>query len=101
MKFFKENKFVYIYMPNRKLTYKIYAAYVYDDRHILNSFDFSKKKVRGTYFKYTLNPDSLSKQTRKVNLNSDSKILTLSTCTSGAENTRFLVQGVLIKDENQ
>ena len=100
-KFFKENKFVYIFMPNRKLTYKIYAAYVYDDRHILNSFDFSKKKVRGTYFKYTLNPDSLSKQTRKVNLNSDSKILTLSTCTSGAENTRFLVQGVLIKDENQ
>lgn len=98
-KFFKKNKYVYIYMPNRKLTYTIYSAYVYDDRHILNSFDFSKKKVRKKYFKYTMNPDSLSKQTRKVDLNSDSKILTLSTCTNGAENTRFLVQAVLTKEE--
>jgi sortase B len=86
-------------MPNHKLTYKIYAAYVYDDRHILNSFDFTNKKVLKKYLNYTLNPDSLAKHTRKVNLNTESKIITLSTCTNGAENTRYLVQGVLTKDE--
>ena len=82
-----------------KLTFKIYAAYVYDNRHILNSFDFSNKSVLKKYQKYTLNPDSMNKNTRKVTLNKDSKILTLSTCTNGAENTRYLVQGVLIKRE--
>lgn len=97
--FFKKNKYMYIYMPKRKLTYKIYAAYVYDDRHIINSFDFSKKKVLKKYLKSTQNPDSMTKNTRKVDLDTDSKILTLSTCTNGAENTRYLVQGVLIKDE--
>lgn len=97
--FFKKNKYIYIYMPNHRLTYKIYSAYVYDDRHILNSFDFSDKKTLKKYLKYTTNPDSLSKNTRNVTLNVNSKIITLSTCTNGAENTRYLVQGVLIKDE--
>ncbi|MCI9617565.1 MAG: class B sortase [Eubacterium sp.] len=97
--FFKKNKYIYIYMPNRKLTFKIYAAYEYDDRHIINSFDFSDKKILKKYQKYTLNPDSMIKNTRKVSLNTNSKIIALSTCTNGAENTRYLVQGVLIKDE--
>lgn len=98
-KFFKKNKYMYIYTPNRKLTYKIYAAYVYDDRHILNSFDFSDETILTDYLKYTLNPESINKNTRKVKLDKNSKILTLSTCTNGAEDTRYLVQGVLTKDE--
>lgn len=98
-KFFKENKYIYVYMPYHKLTYKIYAAYVYDDRHILNCFDFEDEKVLMNYFEYTLNPDSITKQTRKQKLDTNSKIITLSTCTNGASNTRYLVQGVLIKDE--
>lgn len=97
--FFKKNKFIYIYMPNEKLTFQIYSAYVYDDRHILNSFDFRDKKILRKYQKYTLNPESMTKNTRKVSLNKNSKIITLSTCTNGAENTRYLIQGVLIKDE--
>lgn len=98
-KFFKKNKYIYVYMPYHKLTYKIYAAYVYDDRHILNSFDFEDEKVLMNYFQYTLNPESMVKQTRKQKLDENSKIITLSTCTNGASNTRYLVQGVLIKDE--
>ncbi len=98
-KFFKENQYIYVYTPYHRLTYKIYAAYVYDDRHIINSFDFEDEKVRMDYFKYTQNPDSITKQTRKQKLDANSKIITLSTCTNGASNTRYLVQGVLIKDE--
>lgn len=97
--FFKKNKYIYIYLPQRKLTYKIYSAYIYDDRHILNSFDFSSKKILKKYLKYTQNPESLIKNTRKVDLDIDSKIITLSTCTNNSDNTRYLVQGVLIKDE--
>lgn len=97
--FFKKNKFIYIYKKNQRLTFKIYAAYVYDDRHILNSFDFSDPEILADYQKYTLNPDSMTKNTRKVKLDANSKILTLSTCTNGAENTRYIVQGVLVKNE--
>lgn len=97
--FFKKHKYMYVYMPNHRLTYKIYAAYVYDDRHILNSFDFSDKKILKEYLEYTLNPDSITQNVRKTDLNTNSRILTLSTCTNGAQNTRYLVQGVLIKDE--
>ena len=99
-KFFKKHKKMYVYQPNRRITYKIYAAYTYDDRHIMNSFDFSDPKILKEYQKTTLKPKSLDKIIRKKTvLNENSKILTLSTCTSGASNTRYLVQGVLIKDE--
>ena len=99
-KFFKKHKRMYVYQPHRKLTYKIYSAYTYDDRHIMNSFDFSDPKILKKYQKSTLKPKALDKNVRKKTvLNQNSKILTLSTCTNGASNTRYLVQGVLIKDE--
>ncbi len=103
--FFKKHKYMYIYTPKKKLTYEIYSAYVYDNRHILNSFDFSKKSVLMDYLKFTKNPTSLVANTRSlkkddIRLTKDSKILTLSTCTYNYEgDTRYLVQGVLIKDE--
>ncbi len=103
--FFKKHKYMYIYTPERKLTYEIYAAYVYDNRHILNSFDFSKKKVFRKYLKFTQKPTSMVKNTRSlkkegIQLSENNKILTLSTCTYSYEgDTRYLVQGVLVKDE--
>lgn len=98
--FFEKNKYMYILTPERKLTYEIYAAYRYDNRHILNSFDFSQPAVLENYLQMTLNPDTISKSIRSgITLNADSKILTLSTCWEGDKNSRFLVQGVLISDE--
>lgn len=98
--FFEKNKYMYILTPERKLTYEIYAAYRYDNRHILNSFDFSQESVLENYLQMTLNPDTISKNIRSgVTLNADSKILTLSTCWEGDKNSRYLVQGVLVSDE--
>lgn len=97
--FFKKNKVFYIYTPSRRLTYQIYSAYTYDDRHIMNSFDFGDKADLKEYQKSTLKPKSMTKNVRKVKLNAKSKIVTLSTCTNGDDNTRFLVQGVLVKNE--
>lgn len=97
--FFKKNKYIYIYTPDRKLTYEIYAAYQYDDRHILNTFDLDDKKVLLEYFKSTLNPKSDISNVRDVDLDENSKTIALSTCTNGASNTRYIVSGVLVKDE--
>ncbi|MFR7671507.1 MAG: hypothetical protein ACLU0O_13235 [Collinsella sp.] len=42
--FFNENGEFYIYTPGHILTYKIVSAYQYDDRHILNSFNFADSR---------------------------------------------------------
>ena len=96
--FWKENKYIYIYIPGHILTYEICAAYRYDNRHILNSFDFSDEAVFEEYLEMVKNPKSLIVRKRETELNKDSKILTLSTCISNPA-YRYLVQGVLVKDE--
>ena len=96
--FWNENKYIYIYTPRHILTYEICAAYRYDNRHILNSFDFTDSAVFEDYLETVKAPKSLIARTREVELNKDSKILTLSTCISNPS-YRYLVQGVLIKDE--
>lgn len=96
--FWNENKYIYIYIPGHILTYEICAAYRYDNRHILNSFNFKDPAVFEEYLETVRDPKSLIQRTREVELNKDSKILTLSTCISNPA-YRYLVQGVLIKDE--
>ncbi len=99
--FFDENDTIYIYTPGHKLTYRIFAAYEYDSRHILKSFDFTDKAVFSAYIKTCLDPTSDIRQVREgVEITDEDKIVTLSTCMpSGSESVRYLVQGVLIKDE--
>lgn len=98
--FFNENEYFYIYTRGHILTYRIFAAYEYDARHILNSFNFFDKEVYASYLEYIQNPNSIYKNTREVNLTTDDKIVTLSTCLANNKpNNRYLVQGVLIKDE--
>lgn len=98
--FFEENPYIYIYLPGRKLTYEIFSAYEYDDRHIMNSFDFSDKQVFQEYLDYAMNPArAMMSTTRDIQVTSDDKIITLSTCLGDIDTSRYLVQGVLIKDE--
>ena len=67
----------------------------------MKSFDFSNKAVFSAYINSCLHPDSdISNVREGVEITDEDKILTLSTCMpSGDENVRYLVQGVLIKDE--
>ncbi len=97
--FFDKNKYMYIYTEDRKLTYEIVSAFVYDDRHIMNTFDFSDDEVFANYLEMIMNPHSMTYNTRKgVELDIDDKIVVLSTCLNSGEG-RYLVQGVLINDE--
>lgn len=38
--FFKQNEYITIFTPERILTYRIYAAFIYDDRRIAKGFRF-------------------------------------------------------------
>ena len=92
----------FIYTPGHILTYEVVSAYRYDDRHIMNSFDFSDEQVRREYFDYVLNPTSMVVNVRDgVTLDLDDRIVQLSTCpTEGSQSgNRYLVTGVLTSDQ--
>lgn len=96
--FFDQNRYIYIYTPGHILKYEIISAFVYDDRHILNSFNFSVDSECREFFNTCVNPQSLTKQvTDDAELTIFDKIITLSTCTSN-ESERYLVVGKLISD---
>ena len=97
--YFDEHEYIYIYAPGMKFTYRIFSAYQYDNRHILNSFDFSNDEVFAQYLKDCQNPKSMITNTREVELTTEDKIITLSTCTGPNWEYRYLVQGVLINYE--
>ena len=97
-KFFEKNKNITVYMRGRILKYEIFAAYVFDDRHILMSFDFDDEKDRQLYLDTIHEFKSISSFFREgTEVNSKDKLITLSTCTS-KDNERYIVQGVLVYD---
>lgn len=98
--FFEANPYVYIYTPEGVLVYKIFAAYIYDDRHIMNSFDFDDEAVFEAYINDIFNVRSMNKNIREdVEVGVDDHIITMETCIGGQTNSRYLVQAVLLKGE--
>ena len=97
-KFFEENPYIYIYQEGKVLKYRIFAAYTYDDRHIMMSFDFEDKNVFQIYLNSILtNKEISSNIDLMVPVTVEDKIITLSTCTSN-QNQRYLVQAVLLTE---
>ena len=100
--FFNKHKYFYIYTPDSIKKYLIYSAYEYDDRHINNSYKhFEDVKMFKEYIDYSLNPVSaiVSNVRKNAKVTVKDKLVTLTTCTNNRPENRFLVQGVLIKDE--
>jgi sortase B len=99
--FFYENDTFYIFIPGHLLVYKIISAHTFDDRHILNSYDFTSPDALADFQQIILNPTALEKNVRTgIELNPQSEIVVLSTCAEAKSggNLRFLVNGVLVKD---
>lgn len=101
--FFNSHQYFYIYTPDRKLTYQVISAFKYDDRHIMNSFNFADKAVLKEFQSYIQNPEnSALKNVRTdldVTIDENSKIVILSTCITNQKSNRFLICGVLTNDE--
>ncbi|MCI8287956.1 MAG: class B sortase [Lachnospiraceae bacterium] len=96
--FFAANDEVLIYLPDKTLHYQIFAAYIYDDRHLLYSFDFSDKEVYASYLKSIYDIRDMSANiNREITVTEEDKIVTLVTCMPGEANAekRLLVQAVL------
>lgn len=96
--FYENHRTIEVYLPGKVLTYRVFAAYDYDDRHILMSYDFSDRKVFKEYLQDILSRKSMSNNIDTgAGVTADSKIITLSTC-NGINDQRFLVQAVLVDE---
>ena len=96
--FFAEHEYFTVCIPGHVLSYRIVSAYKYDDRHIMNSFNFSDPVVVRQYFDYVMHPAMIPMNVREgVALEDDDRLVVLSTCMTDT-NYRFLVNGVLIDD---
>lgn len=80
--FFDENREINVYMPGRIMKYRIFAAHITDDRHILLSYDFKNESVRNEYISDIFSNKNMSSLfDEEVPLTADDRIITLSTCT--------------------
>lgn len=97
--FFEEHRQVIIYTPEKTLEYYIFAAYPYDDRHLMMSFDFWDKEEFGAYIKQIYQVRDMKAYTDPaIIVTNEDKILTLSTCMGGQQSKRYLVQAVLMDE---
>ena len=98
--FFKENREVLIYLPDEVLHYTIFAAHIYDDRHLLYSFDFTDPDAYQKYLDSVFNIRDMSANIDKdMTVTTDDQIITLVTCIGSQPNNRLLVQAVLTDRE--
>lgn len=95
-KYFKEHSEVFIYQPDRVLRYKIFAAYIYDNRHLMLSFDFKDENIYRSYLNSVLTNKGMSGNIdTTVDISTEDRIITLCTCNNNVKQ-RYLVQAVLL-----
>ncbi len=98
--FFANCPYVYVYLEDKVLVYEIMAAYTSDNLHILYSNDFTTAEGRQNYLDNIYKQAENSTNVRsEVQATQESHILTLSTCIQGKSQNRFLVQAVLLNED--
>lgn len=99
--FFDNHEFVYIYTPDMIRIYQIFSARYYDDRDLMLSFDFRDKASYQSFLDEIFEIRDIWRYVRDgVDVTTDDRIITLSTCISGQPENRFLVHAKLIWEGN-
>lgn len=94
--YFDSHDTIIIYTENRKLTYKIFAAYTRDNNLILDYYDLETESDRQAYIDDIYTHDGYFNY--DIEVTPDDRMIALSTCT-GWTYTRYIVQAVLVSDE--
>lgn len=95
--FYKAHPYFYIYTPDRKTrTYEVFSARVVKDSAEVYNLNITTDEE---FEAYLAECKSTSNYVTSPGVDRNSKIVSLSTCTNVNEDERFLLQGVLIKEE--
>lgn len=98
--FFDENREIRIYLPEKTLVYRIFAAYPYDDRHLIAAYDFSDPIIFRNYLEEIFSIrqiDAFIDETMDVT--EEDHLITLETGVTGEADQRYLVQAVLVEEQ--
>lgn len=87
---------VKVYLPDKELTYQVFACVPYDNRHILYNYDFNDPEIFGRFFTEISQIRAMQAVFGEVSLKTTDKVLILSTCLSGSSDSRFLVCAKLV-----
>lgn len=96
--FFDENKYIYIYLPGGRKIFQIFAAVAFDDRYLMGSYAFT---IQDEFEKYIseLKGSLEGNVADDVEVKFGDPVITLSTCIDEYPEKRWLVNGVLVKEE--
>lgn len=98
--FFDNNRDIVIYMPDQILHYKIFAAYLTDNKHLLMNYNFWSKDEYQQYLNSIFSMRDMNAfLDTSTEVTTEDKIITLSTCYAGIASQRYLVQAVLVSIE--
>ena len=97
--FFKACPYVYIYTGEKALVYEIFAAYTSGNEHIWYAYDFSADTEKQRYLDTITKTKTGDSHLRDVEVNTQSHVITLSTCIQGKPENRYLVQAVLLNED--
>lgn len=94
-----EHPDIIVYLPDKKITYHIYAAVTFDDRYIMDSYNFDTLSGREEYLNdiRTFGENGGVFQD-DILPTKENQLITLSTCTDNPDE-RFLVVGVKVNEE--
>lgn len=94
--FCRKHPYFYIYTPKGKLTYQVFSASTVKDNADNYNLAYATAEDYANYLELCKNSSNYQVD---VKLDSQSQIVSLSTCTNINDDERFLVQGVLVKKE--
>ena len=101
--FFEQNPYFTVYLPDEILTYEVISAFEYDNRHIMNTYDFNDTAQLQEFFNDVQGSGSFTKglfrETTPLQVGEDN-LLVLSTCTQPSnDEARLLVIGRLVSTQ--
>ena len=97
--YMQEHPYIYVYADDTEYKYRVFAAYLSDNRHIMERFQSGKSSGnRMAYLNSIFENRVMGAQIdERVIVDENSKILTLSTHDEAGEEYRYLVQACLIE----
>ena len=97
--FFEIHDTVTIYTETEVKTYRVFAAVIYDDRHIMYSYDNDNVADRKAFIQSLYDVGDRGSFFREgMEIDENSKLITMSTCIGGRPERRYIVVCELVEE---
>ncbi|MCM1046767.1 MAG: class B sortase [Candidatus Gastranaerophilales bacterium] len=98
--YFAEHPYIYIFTPEKLYVYEVFAACEFSNLHILLNYDFTKETDFLQYLDDIAELSPAGGNLRDdLEVTTENRILTLSTCVQERPEDRYLVHGVLLNED--